>query len=71
MTSTSPSTPLPSLSRDDLCAALALLLPGKDMSLTTLKVMRESLEDHFGLTRGSFDARKDEIDECRFSGHLV
>ena len=33
------------------------------MSLTTLKVMRQSLEDHFGLTRGSFDARKDEIDE--------
>jgi hypothetical protein len=63
MASTSPTTPLPSLSRDDQRAALALLLPGKDMSLTTLKVMREALEDHFGLSRGSFDARKDEIDE--------
>jgi len=55
--------PRPALGRDDLRAALALLLPGKDMSLTTLKEMRENLEDHFALPRASFDARKDEIDE--------
>ena len=63
MASTSPTAPPPPLSRDDLRAALALLLPGKDMSLTTLRVMRENLEDHFGLGRASFDGRKDEIDE--------
>ena len=54
---------LPSLSSEDLRAALAILLPSKGMDTTTPRHMRENLEDHFGLPRGSFEARQEGITE--------
>jgi len=52
----------PPLTSRDLRAALATLLPSKDLSTTTLKLIREDLEDHFGMSRTSLESRKDEID---------
>jgi hypothetical protein len=54
--------PLPALDTETLRSALAVLLPGKDLSSTSLGQMRADLEGHFGLEAGHLNERKDEID---------